>query len=105
MKNCHSIILLTLCASSSTLAASDRDPAARIFQETCSVCHGAGVGGAPRLGEAADWAPRITSDIDDLYYNTIDGLGAMPPRGTCMSCTDAELKAVVDYMIRDLKSG
>ena len=102
MKNCYSIILITLSASSSTLVADEVDPAAQIFQETCSVCHGTGVGGAPRPGATADWERRITSDIDDLYYNTIDGLGAMPPRGTCMSCTDDQLKAVVDYMIKDL---
>jgi len=81
----------------------DAADAERIYAETCSVCHGAGVGGAPRPDNSSDWAPRVAAGVEDLYYNTIDGLGSMPAKGTCMGCTEDELKAVVDFMIQDLE--
>ena len=70
-----------------------------IYKTACFVCHDAGVAGAPKLGDAAAWAPRIAKGNDALYSNLKNGLNAMPPKGTCMNCSDDELKAVLDYMI------
>jgi len=101
MKILISICLLTLASTESS--AQEEDPAGRTYQETCVVCHGEGVGGAPRLGIAEDWTRRLEYGIEDVYYNTIDGLGGMPPRGTCMNCSDDQLKAVVDFMLGRLE--
>mgnify|MGYP001819535907 FL=1 len=70
-----------------------------IYKTACFVCHDAGVAGAPKLGDAAAWAPRIAKGNDALYSSLKNGLNAMPPKGTCMNCSDDELKAVLDYMI------
>ena len=70
-----------------------------IYKTACFVCHDAGVAGAPKLGDAAAWAPRIAKGNDALYSNLKNGLNAMPPKGTCMNCSDDELKAVLDYII------
>lgn len=52
----------------------------------------------------SEWEPRLAYGIEELYLSTIEGLGpTMPPRGMCMDCSDSQLKAVVDYMIRELK--
>ena len=38
----------------------------------------------------------------DMYRNAIEGLGDMPERGFCDDCTDAEVRAAVNYMLRQL---
>jgi len=70
-----------------------------IYKSACFACHDAGVAGAPKLGDKAAWAPRIAKGNDALYSTLQNGLNAMPPKGTCMNCSDDELKAVLDYMI------
>lgn len=70
-----------------------------VYKASCFVCHDAGVAGAPKLGDKAAWAPRIAKGNDALYSTLQNGLNAMPPKGTCMDCSDDELKAVLDYMI------
>lgn len=69
-----------------------------VYNTFCFACHTAGVGGAPKLGSAEEWAPRLDKGMDAMWQTTLDGLGAMPPKGTCMSCSDDELQAAIDYM-------
>ena len=70
-----------------------------IYKTACFTCHDAGVAGAPKLGDKAAWAPRIAKGNEALYSTLQNGLNAMPPKGTCMNCSDDELRAVLDYMI------
>ena len=74
-----------------------------VYNSACVACHGAGVAGAPKVGDAADWAPRIAQGMDTLYKNSIDGFqgdaGLMPPKGGFMNLSDDEVKAAVDYMV------
>ncbi|GAA0696587.1 hypothetical protein GCM10009104_25790 [Marinobacterium maritimum] len=70
-----------------------------IYKTKCSVCHAAGVAGAPKFGDAAAWAPRAEKGIDALLATAITGINAMPPKGTCMDCSDSELKAGIQYML------
>ncbi|MDH3979036.1 MAG: c-type cytochrome [Gammaproteobacteria bacterium] len=72
-----------------------------IYNGSCMACHAAGVAGAPKLGDAAAWAPRIAAGMDSLVANAINGLNAMPPKGLCMTCSDDDLKAVVEYMVNN----
>lgn len=73
----------------------------KIYDRYCTGCHGIGAGGAPKMGEAADWAAKIKHGMPTLYKNAIIGIGSMPPRGTCATCSDAEIKAAVDYIIKN----
>lgn len=75
----------------------------QVYDATCTMCHGAGVGGAPKLGDKAAWAPRIALGANTLHTNAIGGIRAMPPKGTCMACSDDEIKAAVDYMVAKSK--
>jgi cytochrome c5 len=63
------------------------------------ACHATGAAGAPKVGDAAAWAPRIAQGMDTLVQHSINGLRAMPPRGTCANCSDEDLKAAVTYMV------
>jgi cytochrome c5 len=76
--------------------------AAPALYATCGACHGAGVAGAPKLGDKAAWAPRLALGIDGLTASVIKGKGAMPPRGGSAG-TDAEIKATVAYMVDSVK--
>ena len=74
-----------------------------VFNKTCSLCHAAGVAGAPKPGDTADWGPRIAQGNDLLYKHALEGVtgakGAMPARGGNAALTDDEVKAAVDYMV------
>jgi cytochrome c5 len=69
-----------------------------VYNTFCFACHSTGVGGAPKLGSAEDWAPRLAKGMDAMWETTVTGLGTMPPKGTCMTCTDEEMHAAIDYM-------
>ena len=74
----------------------------QVFTTVCTACHQAGIAGAPKLGDTADWAPRIAQGEDTLLSHALAGFtgtkGSMPPKGTCMNCSDAEIRAAVQYM-------
>lgn len=69
----------------------------------CAACHGTGAAGAPRLGNADEWADRLDKGMDELYANSINGIGAMPPKGGNMSLSDDEVNAIVDYMVAEVE--
>ncbi len=73
-----------------------------LYTQSCAVCHGAGIAGAPKLGDKAAWAPRIAEGMDAMVAIAIKGKGAMPPRGGT-SASDAEIKEVVTYMANAAK--
>jgi len=73
------------------------------YQAKCFACHGTGAAGAPKLGDKAAWATRIAQGIDVLYGHALNGFNAMPPKGTCMDCSDDSIKALVDYMVENSK--
>jgi cytochrome c5 len=62
----------------------------------------AGVAGAPKLGDKAAWAPRLALGIDGLTASVIKGKNAMPPKGGS-NASEAEIKAVVTYMVSSVK--
>jgi len=74
-----------------------------IYSSVCKNCHSIGVAGAPKFGNKSDWAPRIKRGIKALLTTAINGKGAMPPRGTCGDCSDAELELAVKYMTSNSK--
>jgi cytochrome c5 len=92
-------------SGTSVAAAGAADPAAgkAVFTKTCALCHAAGVAGAPKPGDKADWGPRIAQGNDVLYKHAIEGFtgskGTMPPKGGNTALSDAEVKAAVDYMV------
>lgn len=83
-------------------AAAPKSPE-EIYNGTCSACHATGAAGAPKVGDAAGWAPRIALGNDSLYKHAIGGLNMMPPKGTCATCSDDDIKAIVDFMVSKSK--
>lgn len=85
-------------AAAESTGGAERTPD-EIYNAHCMACHSTGAAGAPKVGEAADWQPRLAQGMDVVYEHSITGIRGMPPRGLCMSCSDDQLKAVVDWMI------
>ena len=71
----------------------------KIYQKSCQACHATGAAGAPKLGDKDAWAPRIAKGNDAMLSSVKNGLKAMPPKGTCMSCSEDELRAAMEYMV------
>ncbi len=74
-----------------------------VYETKCFTCHGAGVAGAPKFGDAGAWAPRIGKGLDTLYTHALNGFNAMPAKGMCMDCSDDEVKHAVDHMVDNSK--
>ena len=88
------------------LAAAEAEPAGadlalgeKIYNQACVACHVAGVAGAPKLGDKAQWAPRIATGMDAMIASVINGKGAMPARGGAANASDKDLAAAVHYMV------
>jgi cytochrome c5 len=75
----------------------------KVFDTTCTVCHTAGVAGAPKLGDKAAWGPRIKQGMDTLVQSALKGKGAMPPKGGNASLSDAEVRAAIEFMVSQSK--
>lgn len=76
---------------------------AAIYNSKCMSCHASGAAGAPKVGDAAAWAPRIEAGMDAMIASAIKGKGAMPPKGACMDCSDADITAAVEHMVNNSK--
>lgn len=76
-----------------------------VYQLVCASCHSAGLAQIPQLSDALEWSARISQGKKTLYQHSIDGFGAMPPKGLCEGCMDKEIRAAVDYMVREVRKG
>ena len=76
-----------------------------VYDAACMACHSTGAAGAPKLGDVAAWSPRIAQGMDVLHDIGINGLAGtgMIAKGGCMSCSDEEVIAAVDYMVDNSK--
>ncbi len=78
-----------------------------IYGNLCHSCHDTGAGGAPKMSDKADWAPRVAAGLDTLVKHAIDGYtgktGVMPPRGGNPSLNDEQVKATVDWIVSQVK--
>ncbi len=94
----------TPAASGSASPAAVPKNGAEVFQQVCSVCHGAGIAGAPKAGDKAAWAPRIAAGKATLYEHALKGYqgksGVMPAKGARTDLSDELVKQGVDYMVQ-----
>ena len=98
-------LLLILCLGivSSMTAIADAAKAGRtgkqVYEAFCNACHGTGAAGAPKFGDKVWVQMEKKEGLKELVKAAIKGEKAMPPRGGCTECTDAEIRAAVQYMI------
>jgi cytochrome c5 len=79
----------------------------QVYNTACLACHGAGIGGAPVLGDAAQWVERLAQGADTLKQHALEGYtgssGFMPAKGGRTDLADADIEAAVDYMIGEVQ--
>lgn len=73
------------------------------YEQTCQMCHQAGLADAPKLGDKKAWGPRIAQGMETLLKHAMEGLKAMPPKGGCTTCDEAEIKKTIEYMVSQSK--
>jgi cytochrome c5 len=95
------VAAVAVAPAAAPAAAANAVPA--LYTQACAVCHAAGVANAPKPGDKAAWAPRLTSGVDGLTASVIKGKGAMPPKGGAVTASDADIKAVVAYLVASVK--
>ncbi len=75
----------------------------QVYQASCAACHEAGIAGAPKVGDKAQWAKRAAKGTNALYASALNGsqssAGAMPAKGGNPALSDVEVKAAVDYIV------
>lgn len=72
----------------------------QVFNGQCTACHTSGAAGAPKIGDAEVWAPRIKTGFDALWHSALKGKNAMPPQGGG-DFSDYEIGRAVVYMAND----
>jgi cytochrome c5 len=74
-----------------------------LYEQACKACHGGGIGGAPKAGDAAAWQPRIAKGKDILYDHALHGFtgsaGMMPAKGGRVDVPDDLVKQAVDHIV------
>jgi len=77
----------------------------QVYNAACVACHGPGIGGAPKLGDAAAWSARVAQGLDTVKSHAIEGYqgeqGYMPPKGGRVDLSDDEVLAAVEFMIEE----
>jgi len=75
----------------------------QVYNQACVACHGAGIGGAPTVGQSADWGARVAQGANVLQDHVINGYqgdaGYMPPKGGRIDLSDDEITSAMDYML------
>ena len=89
-------------ANAGAVASTSNEPRSgeQIFNQFCTACHTTGLLNAPKLGDEATWKARLSSvgSYGQLLSNAINGINSMPPKGTCMDCSDDEINESIQYM-------
>ncbi|MFV8816169.1 c-type cytochrome [Haliea sp. E17] len=91
------------CGGAAAAAASGPRSGKDVFDSACMACHSTGAGGAPKMGDVAAWVDRIAKGMDTLHQHGLQGVPGtgMIAKGGCMSCSDEEVMAAVDYMVEN----
>lgn len=69
------------------------------YERSCLLCHGVR-SGAPLVGFEPAWKPRVTQGSYTLLAHVREGFNAMPAMGLCTDCSEAELRQLIDFVIR-----
>ncbi len=82
----------------------------KVYSKACIACHFTGVSGAPALKadkyNKEDWQKRADKGMATLLDHSIKGFNnnLMPPKGTCMDCSNQDLFDAISYMYNEAKA-
>jgi c(7)-type cytochrome triheme protein len=100
MKHWRQLVVTSWVATAACSATAADDPLGKgTYEGVCVACHATGAAGAPKVGDAAAWAPRIKTGLNALYASALKGKGAMPPKGGSPGLPDTAVEAAVRHMV------
>ncbi|HUP09382.1 MAG TPA: c-type cytochrome [Caldimonas sp.] len=70
-----------------------------VVDAVCGQCHLTGKDKAPRIGDAAAWAPRASQGLTSLTESAIKGIRNMPAHGGSPNVSDVEIERAIVYMV------
>ncbi|HEU4592538.1 MAG TPA: c-type cytochrome [Steroidobacteraceae bacterium] len=98
----NSALQIESSASAQPAAAIPKDGTAA-YETACAACHGAGIAGAPKVGDKSAWGPRIAQGKETLYNHALHGFsgktGVMPAKGGRADWPDDLIKQAVDHIV------
>jgi len=68
------------------------------YERSCLACHTSIDAKAPLTGDIAQWKPRLDKGMDVLVKHAMEGFNAMPPKGLCADCSEADMRALIVFM-------
>ena len=71
---------------------------AEVVKNGCAMCHAAGLMNAPKIGDKAQWEPRIALGYETLVKHAVEGIRTMPAKGGNPDLTEGEIAAAVAEM-------
>ncbi len=84
------------------LAMAEPKSGAEVYNIACVACHSTGVAGAPKVGDAAAWEPRVAQGFGTLKESALKGKGTlMLPKGGRPDLSDDEVIAALEYMLKE----
>jgi cytochrome c5 len=90
-------------AGPATAAAAIPKDGSAAYESACQACHGAGIAGAPKVGDKSAWGPRIAQGKETLYNHALHGFsgktGVMPAKGGHADWPDDLVKQAVDHIV------
>lgn len=75
-----------------------------VYKKYCFACHDAGLAGAAKHTDTARWEESAAKGIPTLIKHVTEGYqgqyGMIPPKGTCMECSDQDITDAVHYQLK-----
>lgn len=71
------------------------------YERSCLACHASIDARAPLTGSLAQWKPRLDKGMDLLVKHAMEGFNAMPPKGLCADCSEADMRALIVFMSQE----
>lgn len=78
------------------------DYSKELYEIYCTACHAVAASGAPQAF-TSEWDKLVNKGFNTLVNNAINGIGNMPPMGTCTECSAEDLEDIIRYMAQEQK--
>ncbi len=75
----------------------------KLYNQSCKLCHATDNMGAPAVGDVDAWRAVTEKGLEKVVYNSINGMGGMPPKGGNEDLIPSEVKLIVEFMIDSSK--
>ena len=79
----------------------------KVYKQYCMACHATSniMVSSPKFGNKREWQERLNLNktIEGLVKSAMKGKGAMPKKGRCIKCNEAQIRSGIIYMMRGIQ--